>query len=157
MFNEQTGVLTFDRPQVSIGPSLTRDEFLLSSLAEGATTLVQNEPHHAWKLGRCFQSLGIELLVALVFRDQELSTMSLMDADPRFGTSWDDASYDKEMARKDSHDVWLSSILPPRGEFLWGKVWSAYDDKGGFSCVIVNYAEATHSDMVVRGKPGSGA
>jgi hypothetical protein len=67
--------------------------------------------------------------------------ISLMDADPRFGTSWTDQSYEKELARKASHDAWLSQALP-QPEVSWGSVWSGYDEKGGFSDIVVKYGAA---------------
>jgi hypothetical protein len=83
----------------------------------------------------------LELLVVLWFHGQRLTMISLMDADPRFGTSWTDQSYEKELARKASHDAWLSRALPQR-EVSWGSVWSGYDEKGGFSDIVVKYGAA---------------
>lgn len=142
MFDASTGTLTFETPLVEIAPSLTRDQFLRSSLAEGATTHVANEPDHSWKLKGTFRSAGLDLLVVLWFRGQQLTMVSLMDADPRFGTSWDDASLEKEMARKESHDAWLANALGPQRTFAWGTVWSSYDERGGFSDMGVRYAAA---------------
>lgn len=47
----------------------------------------------------------------------------------------------KEMARKASHDDWLSRVLGSEREFSWGSVWSDYDDRGGFSEIAVMYGE----------------
>ncbi|MFT3880067.1 MAG: hypothetical protein QM703_10465 [Gemmatales bacterium] len=139
MFDVTTGTLTFEHPPVSIKPSLTRDEFLAGPLAVGAQTHVGNEPYHSWKLGQPFRSSGLDLLVVLWFHHQRLTMVSLMDANPRFGVSWDDYSLDKELARKASHDAWLLRSLPPEREYPWGNVWSGYDDKGGFSSIVVRY------------------
>jgi hypothetical protein len=142
MFELSTGAITFERPPTVIAPSLTRDPFLGSSLADGATTHVENEPYHSWKLKGTFRSAGLELLVVLYFREQQLTMVSLTDADPRFGTSWDDHSLEKEMARKASHDLWLSRALGPGRNFSWGSVWSGYDARAAFSDVVVKYAAA---------------
>src|SRR4051812_32945152 len=106
MFDASTGTLTFEQPPTVIAPSLTRDEFLGSSLADGATTHVANEPFHSWKLNGTFRSARLDLLVVVWFRGQKLTMVSLMDPDRRFGTSWADHSREKEMARKASHDAW---------------------------------------------------
>jgi hypothetical protein len=82
------------------------------------------------------------LLVVLWFREQQLTMVSLMASDPRFGTSWADYSLENEMARKASHDAWLSRVLGPNRNFSWGKVWSAYDERGAFSDMGVKYAAA---------------
>jgi len=105
MFDAITGALTFERPPTVIAPSLTRDQFLGSALADGAATHIENEPYHSWKLNGNFLSAGLELLVVLYFRRQQLTMLSLMDPDDRFGTSWADSSREKEMARKASHDA----------------------------------------------------
>jgi hypothetical protein len=102
MFDASTGTLTFERPPTVIPPTLTRDQFLGSSLSDGATTHVENVPYHSWKLNGTFRSAEIDLLVVLYFRDQQLTMLNLMDPDPRFGTSWADHSLEKEMARKAS-------------------------------------------------------
>ena len=142
MFDAQTGTLKFEHPPTEVAPSLTRDQFLAGSLADGATTNVENEPYHSWNLNGTFRSSGLNLLVSLWFHDQHLSMVSLMDPDPRFGTSWADHSLDKEMARKASHDKWLSRVLPSHRRSSWGSVWSGYDEKGGFSHIVVRYAVA---------------
>lgn len=142
MFDPSTGILTFEQPPTMIAPSLTRDAFLNSPLAAGATTHVNNEPYHSWKLRQPVHSSGLDLLAVLWFHHQQLTMLSLMDADPRFGTSWTDDSLEKERARQASHDAWLSRSLARQRNFPWGSVWSGYDDKGGFSSIVVRYAAA---------------
>ena len=142
MFDARTGTLTFEQPPTVIAPSLTRDEFLGSSLADGATTHIENEPYHSWKLNGTLRSAGLDLLVVLWFHGQQLTMVSLMDPDPRFGTSWADYSGEKEMARKESHDAWLARALAPDRNASWGSVWSGYDERGGFSDIVVKYAAA---------------
>jgi len=92
--------------------------------------------------GETFRSAGLDLLVVLWFRGQQLTMVSLMDPDPRFGTSWADYSGEKEMARKASHDAWLARALAPDRNASWGSVWSGYDERGGFSDIVVKYAAA---------------
>lgn len=140
MFDASTGTLTFEHPLMVIAPTLTRDEFLGSSLAGGATTHVENEPYHSWKLNGTFRSTSLDLLVVLWFRGQQLTMVSLMNPDPRFGMSWAEHSLEKEMARKASHDAWLSRALGLQRAASWGSVWSGYDQLGGFSSIVVEYA-----------------
>jgi hypothetical protein len=139
MFDAKTGTLTFEQPPTVIGPSLTRDQFLASPLAAGATTLIKNEPYHSWALKGPFRSAGLDLNLVLWFHGQKLTRVSLMDRDPRFGTSWAEYSLEKEMARMASHDAWLSRVLPKQRTYPWGRVWSGYDERGGFSDIIVIY------------------
>ena len=46
------------------------------------------------------------------------------------------------MARKPSHDAWLSRTLAPHYNVSWGSVRSGYDERGGFSDIVVKYAAA---------------
>ncbi|MGL6074988.1 MAG: hypothetical protein ACRC8S_12585 [Fimbriiglobus sp.] len=142
MFDASTGTLRFEQPPTVIAPSLTRDRFLVSSLADEARSHIANGTFHSWKLNGTFRSSGLDLLVVLWFHDQHLTMVSLMDPDPRFGTSWDDHSLENEMARKASHDVWLARALAPHRNFAWGSVLSGYDERGGFSNIVVKYAVA---------------
>ena len=142
MFDAITGTLTFEEPPTVIASSLTRDQFLGSPLADGTTTHIENEPYHSWKLKGTFHSAGLDLLVVLYFRGQQLTMVSLTDADPRFGTIWADQSPEKEMARKASHDAWLSRARAPHHHVSWGSVRSGYDERGGFSDIVVKYAAA---------------
>lgn len=139
MIDAHTGTLTFERPPATIGRSLTRDEFLRSPLAEGATTFVANEPHHAWKLAGTFRSCELDMLVVLHFSAQQLTMVSMSNPDPRFGTSWDDHSREKEMARKAAHDTWLARALPSPPDVSWGSVVSVFDEKTGGSAIVVRY------------------
>ena len=142
MLNPNNGILTFETPPATLEPWLTRDGFLNGSFAVIAKTHVENEPYHSWKLSSQFRSANINFWVAIFFHDQQLTMLSLMDDDPRFGTSWDDYSLEKEMERKASHDTWLTHCLASKRKFSWGSVWSGYDDRGGFSSIKIRYGGA---------------
>lgn len=141
MLDASNGAVVFEQPSVTIRPSLTRDDFLLSPLAAGARTHVQNEPYHSWKLAGEYFSSGHRLLVVLWFHHQRITALSLTDVDPYLGTSWADYSLEKEMTRKSRHDSWLEKSLGAQRKFPWGKVWSGYDERGGFSSIEIAYAE----------------
>ena len=142
MIDRATGTVSFAEPAVSIAPSLTRDEFLATAvLAAQATTSVANEPYHSWNLGRTYHSAGLDLGVVVGFRGQQLITVSLIDTDPRFGESWADSSEEKELARLASHKAWLRACLGWRRRFRWGSVWCGYDERGGFSSIVIHYPE----------------
>ena len=110
MIDPDSGMLTFETPPASIAPSLTRAQFLVSALAKGAVTFVDNEPFHSWKINRTLRSCEVDFVVVLFFSGERLTMISLMNTDPRFGTSWADYSLENELARKASHDQWLARI-----------------------------------------------
>ncbi|HEV2293593.1 MAG TPA: hypothetical protein VGR35_07045 [Tepidisphaeraceae bacterium] len=141
MFDAATGVLTFEQPPVTIAPRLTRDLFANSSMVARATTASDpNGKYHKWRLRQC-RSAGVAFFVEITFEEQRLMMLMMADENPRFGTSWADHSLEKEMARKASHDAWLTRTLGPQREFPWGKVWSGYEDRSGGSSIVV-YPEA---------------
>jgi hypothetical protein len=139
MLDAETGRLAFRSPGATLGPELTRTEFLASPLAEGARTIVANEPHHSWQLRGEYVS-GLTFLVALDFRGEELAMISLADANKAFGAGdWSQWTEEKELARKQSHDRWLDAQLGERRNFPWGKVFSEYDARSGASTIGICY------------------
>jgi hypothetical protein len=139
MLDIDTGTIVFRSPAVSIGPGLTRAAFLASPLAEGAATIVANEPHHSWKLAGEYAS-GLSFLVALYFTGEELAMVSLADADPKFGgKDWSEWSEQKELSRKASHDAWLKTYAVSRRTFPWGEIFSEYDSRSGGSTIGICY------------------
>ena len=92
---------------------------------------------------------GENFIVTLAFDGERLRSYDLRLADPKYGTSWDDYSEEKQLAMRDAHDAWLMPQLGSgerkpsmRGpelyySFLWGEVWSTFDAKGGSTSIIV--------------------
>ncbi|HEY1698053.1 MAG TPA: hypothetical protein VGG39_38095 [Polyangiaceae bacterium] len=89
--------------------------------------------------------------VRLLFEGERLDGYRMWMLDPRFGTSWDDWSEEKQRAQQDAHDAWLIGLLgpgtrrpTPGGPELayslpWGEVWSAYDPRSGSSTIGVRF------------------
>lgn len=83
----------------------------------------------------------------LLFEGEQLAYYNLWIVDARYGTSWDDWSEAKELARRDAQDAWLVEMLGPgvattgtlTYTFAWGGVWSSYDPKGGSSMIGVRF------------------
>jgi hypothetical protein len=139
MLNANTGALSIGNLGVSLGPEVTRSEFLASPLAKGARAIVANEPHHSWQLQGEYAS-GLPFIVSLYFRGEELAMISLADADKAFvAGDWSRWSEEKELSRKQNHDRWLNSQIGERREFPWGRVFSAYAPKSGGSAIGICY------------------
>jgi hypothetical protein len=77
--------------------------------------------------------------VRVSFERERLDGFTLWLVDPRFGTSWDDASEEKELARRDAHDAWLGEMLGAARDFPWGEVWSTYDARDMSSTIGVRF------------------
>jgi hypothetical protein len=142
MIDRATGTLIFDRPSLEIHPDLTRTAFLASPAFEHAMHWIINEPHHSWRLLDPCIADGVPLNVVLFFHGEQLTMVELADADPKFGTSWNDWSRDKELARHQAHDDWLTLCLGTQRKFPWGTIWSGYDDRAAGSSIIIRYEAA---------------
>lgn len=139
MLDLTSGALTFKRPLTTLGPELTRSEFLQSDVARNAATLIQNEPWHSWSLAGTFLA-EYPFAVALYFRGDALAMIDMAHVNAKFGLSWDDWAEEKELARKASHDEWVSRNVGAQRSFPWGEVSSLYDAKGGGSHLSICYA-----------------
>lgn len=83
-----------------------------------------------------------ELVVAisLGFNRGTLEQISLSDANPKYGTSWDDWSEKQEQLRANAMGRWLTDRGYAAGSYSWGSVWAAYDAKSGSGSAGVRYA-----------------
>jgi hypothetical protein len=148
LIDHQTGALTL--PTGTIGQDVTRTVFLASPVGAHSRC---DDMHNGWMhFYPGVQTLD-ELVfgVRVVFEGERLDSYSLWLDDPRYGTSWDDYSEEKQLAMRDAHDRWLVAQLgpgeripSPRGPelhyaFPWGEVWSTFDAKGGSTSTIVRF------------------
>lgn len=142
MIEPTTGQIRLPSDGIRVGPLLTREQFLASSLARQSRELVRNEPHCSFGLPTV-QFDGHSFAWSLWFHGSVLRRVSIECADAEFGSSWADWSEERELARKRFHDSLLQSVLGSdwsRERYLWGTVDSGYDSKGGFSSIVVSYA-----------------
>ncbi len=84
------------------------------------------------------------------FEKSRLVKLTLIDDDPKFGTSWDDYTEENEQARRRAHDKALTRDLgaPHRTDdahfikewtFAWGKVTSSHDPRDGITAITIRY------------------
>ena len=87
------------------------------------------------------QPMGDEtFFVALYFYGKKLESIDLAIAAPELGASWDDWSEEKEMKRKEKHDVWLIAQTGCASHvYDWGEIDSAYDPRSGGSSITIRY------------------
>lgn len=126
------GLVSF--PGITIGPHLSRQEFLQTPLGATATlgvvnagwvTLqIQPEPHiHA----------------SLAFKDDRLVVLDAAMLMPTGEVAWD---RECELRRKALHDTWLKSELgSPPYKYSWGTVDSCFDEKGMSSGIVIVFGE----------------
>ena len=141
MIDKTTGTIRAPKWDELLSAETTRSDFLASSLAEGAKVHVENEPWCSWNL-KAVEIDDQKWLFTVFFHGQRITTVDIMACSPEFGTSWNDWSEEKEIARKACHDDILKKLLgDPPYEYDWGTVFSGYDAKGGFSSIAVGYPE----------------
>jgi hypothetical protein len=140
MINIETGNLIIDSIPGTIGPSMSRSEFLASTLALKATIVLANEQYHIYSIGALPIS-GFSFFIALQFYGDILDHISLSyKSSPAEASSWNDWSLDQELQKKDIHDRWLTRTLDSEiREFQWGRITSVYDDRIGASSIHISY------------------
>jgi hypothetical protein len=129
--NTGNGAMTFSGG--TMGPALTRDDFLAGSLAAGAKAAVVNEPWITFEFRP-------EPMVAAsaVFKDSTLVELRFMMTET--GDHERPWSEHDEMRRKSIHDEWLTAQLGggPH-DFPWGSIESDFDPRSLCSQIIVRY------------------
>jgi hypothetical protein len=53
--------------------------------------------------------------------------------------SWDDWNENIELQKRDFYNDWLTKEIGNNRQFAWGTIGSYYDNKGGFSSIILKY------------------
>ena len=145
------GTVEFESPIVRITPGTTRDDFLASALFAISKPTNQNAPWSRYS----FQPVtvrGENFSGDICFCSVAIYSMSLCSIRPEFGTSWNDASVEKEQARHCFHKQLLQRLFqrPPDERiehgpnerdtddaysFPWGGV-SALTDAKAYGCDI---------------------
>jgi hypothetical protein len=154
---QSNGTVVFDSPSMSITPGTARDEFLVSPLFHISKPMNQNAP---WsRYGFRPVTAGNEQFAGdICFCSGSIYSLNLCSLRPEFGTSWDEASMEKERARHYFHKQLLQNIfgrdpdeLIPRGldkrdadiafNFAWGSVSACTDFKSGGRDIYIKYAD----------------
>jgi hypothetical protein len=127
------GVVSF--PGITIGPHLSRQEFLETRLGSTAKLGVVNAGWvtlHTQPEPRIYASMA--------FKDDRLVKLEVSMQMP----SGEVGDYDRdcELRRQAYHDAWLKSELGgPPYEYLWGTVLSWYDAKSVVSEIMVIFGK----------------
>ena len=138
-FDPATGSLVLDDGTV-VGPGVTRSAFLASSLADGASELIVNEPHASWSVARAIT--GRPFRLGLFFEAARLTMVVGALDESEFGREWSDWSREGELARKAAHEAWLAPADPAIGDgrdYPWGFVASVLDEKSGGAEIVIRY------------------
>jgi hypothetical protein len=149
------GTVELESPKVSITSHTTRDDFLALPLFTFSKPLNQNTPWSRYS----FQPItagGEHFSGDICFCSGAIYSMSLCSLRPEFGSSWSEASVEKERARHGFHKQLLQDTFRrppdeyvPRGpdkrdedvgfSFSWGCVLASTDIKAGGCYVLIQY------------------
>jgi hypothetical protein len=127
------GVVSF--PGITIGPHLSRQKFLETTLGATATLAVANA---GWETLHAHPEP--EIYASFAFKDDRLIKVEVTMLMPsgEAGT-WDRAC---EIRRKAYHDTWLKTELGnPPYKYLWGSVTSWFDEKNLSSDIIIIFGK----------------
>lgn len=140
--DEKTGEITLTGG-VKIGPLLTKEQLLSSSLKEKAEPWGVHEPFYHCRIIAA-TSDGTPFVLVLSFGDGNLYEVSLTYDSAEFGSSWEDWSEERERERKAKHDEWLRKIGITHQIYGWGRVDSSFDEQIGASSIVITYS--AHAD-----------
>ena len=141
MIDINTGELCVDGSECKIDPSLHKDTFLESKFGQGAQELVSNEGWSTFKINPCSIKENI-FLVGLTFYENKVSELSLIHIAPNEIHTWANYTVEKEKDRKVIHDEYLKKNFGKSPyQFPWGQIISVFDEKGGFSEIVIRYKQ----------------
>ena len=139
--DKDTGSIILPEIGASISASLLCSQFLQTPAFAGASVVVRNDPWGSYRLPDIAQA-GSRLCLVLQFHGERLQALTLCHDADRFGASWSEWSEERELARKAFHEDWLTRELGIRfGHYPWGDISSNYDPKGGFSSILIRFAQ----------------
>lgn len=140
MIHTDTGEVVTCDGALRVGPSLAKGDFLESAHGRQSTVDIVNVPWCSYRLELPAGSLLPDRAVVILrFFRQRLRYVQIVDVDERFGTSWHDWSLEKEMLRKRLHEQWLDDNDAAEGDYPWGRIVSAYDERSGGSYILLRY------------------
>lgn len=136
MIDTATGEIVLASRSDSIGPGLSRRDFLQSRLGRSARAGTINEPWATYHIEIPPGELGPAAFFAdLQFHGDQLRGVFVGIDGAEFG-QWDPAG---ERARKTAHEAWLEKEGVATGRYSWGEISSVLDDKSGGSYVAFVY------------------
>jgi hypothetical protein len=124
----------------------TSEAALLSAMAGEARSLVNNGAHRSYLLPKTTLN-GRTFTPSAYFTDGRLDSVHLTWADPNIkgGSPWEDFSFERERSIANADAAWLTSSMgepnAARATYLfdWGSIWSGFDERSGFSSVVIRY------------------
>jgi hypothetical protein len=86
------------------------------------------------------QNEKIYLSLTFYFENNTLSFLSFTIDDKPISTNfWDNWSKENEIQKRLYFDDWLTKQFGKKREFSWGTIGAFFDEKGGFSSIVLRY------------------
>ena len=126
----------------TLTPQKTRSQFISSPLFDSGDYSNESEGWYS-ALAQPLTITGKPFGASLLFRDEQLHSITLWSTDPHYGRDWNDWSEENERERDAGHRKWLKEMLGRWDRpFGWGEIQAGYDSKTGGSSITIHYANA---------------
>jgi hypothetical protein len=126
-------------PDLTITPSLSKSVLLASPLVDRGDWTNERGGWYAAIL-KPMTIAGESIGVSLMFEAEELDSINLWVNDPKYGTSWDDFTEEKELARDQKHRAWLAATVGEwDSKFKWGSIHCCHDERSDGSTIMLKY------------------
>ena len=137
-FDSVSGRLTIFEGSLVLDKNMTLPDFRKNENFSKSEPLISNQSHRSYSLNS-LEIWGQPFHVAVYFKSEKLDMITLKIVNAKFGVGWEDFSAEKEIDRKAMHDQILidNNIFP--GEKSWGWMYSEYDEKSGFSSIVLTF------------------
>ncbi len=120
--------------------SLTTPEDLLQHFGQENVSI--NDVKTGWKhySVRNIKINDTYFIITLYFDNNVLKMLDFIVSDKFIVAGfWDDWNEQKELQKHDYYDHWLTKEIGSNRQFAWGTINSFYDNKGGFSSIVLKY------------------
>ena len=139
MIDKKTGEVQFPEWDFPLSPSVTRSDFLKSTLGQNAKPEVLNEPYASWRINP--SSLYDKWWTMVVyFNGERLYSIMLVAWEDENDPKWNNWSETGERNLEKFHSSILATVLGHTPyKFSWGTVESLYDKKSASAHILIEY------------------
>jgi hypothetical protein len=122
----------------TISRSLTKSAFLAAKKGE-AIVVIENPPFFSYKLP-AIPLYGMGIILTLYFLGEEVREIHLYPLWSIASNRWSQEPLAAAEEAKRHNDQLLQQILgPPPYVYKWGEIMSTFDQKSGYSQIIIRY------------------
>ena len=145
MIDKETGDVKFPGWERPLSRYLTREVFLNSSLAQGASVQVENGEYCSWRLSPTKWENDKWWITVVYFKGELLYQLMLAASEAEVSSGRESWSEEREMSMKSYYESVLEKLFGFSGvhpyKFHWGLIETVYDERSLGSYIIIKYAK----------------